>query len=130
MAVYVTDTHALIWYLGGSPLLGDAARQAFDDAVSGESQVIVPAIVLAEMVMLVEKGRSDVGISAVMSALRSASGFVLNSLAPDVALSIRSFSALPDIHDRLIVGEALANSAVLITRDQAIAASGLVPIAW
>ena len=39
MTDYVTDTHSLFWYLGGSPLLSAAARSAFDEAATGSSQV-------------------------------------------------------------------------------------------
>ncbi len=53
--VYVIDTHALIWYLRGSDRLGAAARAAFDDVTSGRAHMVVPAIVLAELVMLAEK---------------------------------------------------------------------------
>ncbi|MBI3359668.1 MAG: type II toxin-antitoxin system VapC family toxin [Chloroflexi bacterium] len=130
MAVYVADTHALVWYLAGSPLLGEAARRAFDEAVSGESRVIVAVISLAELVMMVEKGRSEVEIAAVMATLRAAPGFEIRPLTPEVALSIQSLIALRDIHDRLIVAEAIANNATLVTRDQSITSSGLVPIIW
>ncbi len=34
------------------------------------------------------------------------------------------------MHDRVIVAEALARGATLITRDEAITASGLVPVVW
>lgn len=130
MAVYVADTHALVWYLGGSPLLGDAARQAFDEVASGDGLLIVPAICLAELVMMSEKGRSAIDATLITAAIRAAPGFELRPLAPEVALSIRALTALPDIHDRLIVAEALANNATLITRDQLIVASGLVPTLW
>ena len=130
MAVYVADTHALVWYLGGSPLLGDAARQAFDEVASGDGLVIVPAISLAELVMMSEKGRSAIDAILITAAIRAAPGFELRPLIPEVALSIRALTALPDIHDRLIVAEALANNATLITRDQLIVASGLVPTLW
>ena len=58
MSLYVTDTHALVWYLGGSTQLGVTARSAFDEAVAGASAVYVPAIVLAELVMLIENDAS------------------------------------------------------------------------
>jgi PIN domain nuclease of toxin-antitoxin system len=45
MTVYVADTHTLLWYLGGSAQLSSSARAALDSAASGESQVVVPAIV-------------------------------------------------------------------------------------
>jgi len=34
------------------------------------------------------------------------------------------------MHDRFIVAEALARGATLITHDQTITASGLVPVMW
>ena len=130
MALYVADTHALVWYLSGSPLLGETARRAFDEAASSESRVIVPVISLAELVMMIEKGRSGVDVAAVMAALRATPGFEIRPLTPEVALSIQSLTALPDIHDRLIVAEAIADKATLITRDQSITASGLVQTIW
>ena len=122
MTHYVADTHALLWYLGGSPLLGVAARTAFDEAANGTSQVSVPAIALAELVQRKRIGQSH--------RLRSAAGFRLTSLSPEVALRTRFLTALPDIHDRLIVAEALETGATLITRDQLIATSGLAPTVW
>ncbi len=91
MTAYITDTHALLWYLGGSPLLGAAAQSAFDQA---------------------------------------AAGFRFTSLTPQTALRIQPLTVLPDIHDRLIVAEALESGATLITRDEVITASGLVPVVW
>jgi PIN domain nuclease of toxin-antitoxin system len=119
-----------VWYLAGSSLLGENARQIFDEAVKGESQVIVPIISLAELIMMIEKGRSKVEIEEVLKVLHAASGVVIKELALDVVLKIEKLKALPDIHDRLIVAEALANDAILITRDDTIAKSGLVKVIW
>ena len=130
MTLYVSDTHALVWYLGGSPLLSAGARAAFDEGVSGSSQVSIPAIVLAEMIMLAEKRRSPIDIGGIVSALRANPGFRFTSLSPEIALRIQALTGLPDIHDRLIVAEALETGASLITRDQAIIASGLVRTVW
>ena len=130
MTHYVADTHALLWYLGGSPMLGVAARIAFDEAANGTSQVSVPAIALAELVSLAEKRRGAIDLTRLVATLRSAAGFRLTSLSPEVALRTQFLTALPDIHDRLIVAEALETGATLITRDQLIATSGLAPTVW
>ena len=45
-------------------------------------------------------------------------------------LDLRALTDIPDMHDRFIVAEALARGATLITHDQAITASGLVPVMW
>jgi PIN domain nuclease of toxin-antitoxin system len=130
MTAYITDTHSLLWYLGGSPLLGANARSAFDEAAAGSGQVSVPAIVLAELIMLVEKRRRAVDAASIFAAVQAAPGFRFTSLTPQTALRIQSLTTLPDIHDRLIVAEAIETGATLITRDQAVTASGLVPVVW
>lgn len=130
MALYIVDTHALLWYLGGSPQLSGPARAALDEAASGLSQVLVPAIVLSELVMLAEKRHGTIDMARIVEVLQAAPGFRLSSLSPEIAVRIQSLTALPDIHDRLIVAEALEAGATLITRDQTITASGLVPTLW
>jgi len=54
----------------------------------------------------------------------------LTPLSPEAAIRIQSLIALSDIHDRLIVAEALETGATVITRDQAITTSGLVRVVW
>lgn len=44
VSLYVTDTHSLLWYLGGSPKLSSKAKQAFDEAHAGRAKIIVPII--------------------------------------------------------------------------------------
>ena len=57
MSQYVTDTHALIWYLTGNAKLSVKAKNIFQKADIGIHQIIIPSIVLIEMVYLVEKER-------------------------------------------------------------------------
>jgi len=80
--------------------------------------------------MLAEKRKITVDASTIVATIRSTPGFRLAPLSPETALHIGDLSVLRDIHDRLIVAEALEWDAVLITRDQAISASGLVDTVW
>jgi len=130
MALYVADTHALLWYLAGSPQLSSPARSAFDAAASGSNDVVVPAIVIAELVMLAEKRRGLADLDQVVATLRARPGFRLSTLTPELVLRIQKLTLLPDIHDRLIVAEALELDATIITRDRAITSSGLVKVVW
>ncbi len=52
---YVADTHALFWYLTGSPRLGAQAKRAFDEGARGQAVIHIPTIVLAELYYLNEK---------------------------------------------------------------------------
>ena len=130
MALYVADTHALLWYLAGSPQLSSPARSAFDAAASGSNDVVVPAIVIAELVMLAEKRRGLADLDQVVATLRARPGFRLSTLTPELVLRTQRLTLLPDIHDRLIVAEALELDATIITRDRAIIASGLAKVVW
>lgn len=58
MAVrFVLDTHALVWYLEGSTRLSAAAKSIMDDPAS---EMVLPAIALAEAVHIVDKGRTSI----------------------------------------------------------------------
>lgn len=56
----VLDTHALVWYVEGSSRLSSAAKAIMDDPAS---EMILPAIALAEAVHIVEKGRTSISSS-------------------------------------------------------------------
>lgn len=129
MEKYVVDTHALIWYLVGSPRLGTRARAALDAVVSGEASVIIPAIVVAELVMFAEKYRT-IEPDKIVSMLQLESGFQFVPLMPETAANIQNLTFLPDMHDRLIVSEALYQECALISADEKITNSKLVEILW
>jgi PIN domain nuclease of toxin-antitoxin system len=50
---YVVDTHALIWFLEGNPHPSITAKTVLVDPVS---ELILPAIALAEAVWIVDRG--------------------------------------------------------------------------
>jgi len=129
MSSYIADTHALIWYLGGSSRLGDEARAIFDSATDGDSRIFIPAIVVAELMMFAEKHKT-IEPEKILAKLREAPGFEFLALLPETAAKIRELAALPDIHDRLIVAEAMIQNMPLISFDATITKSKLVKVVW
>ena len=130
MATYVTDTHALVWYLSNRPDLSSAAHAVFRGAAAGVNQILVPTIVIAELIMMVEKRRTALNITQVIIALEKAKGYQFVPLTVAVVLQIQAAAALPDLHDRFIVATALTFGATLITQDRAITQSGVIPVIW
>ena len=58
MAVYVTDTHPLIWYTAGKHSnLSPRVRKIFDAAFANRALIVIPSPVLWEISILVEHGR-------------------------------------------------------------------------
>jgi PIN domain nuclease of toxin-antitoxin system len=122
---HVIDTHALIWYLEGNSKLGAAARAVMDDPVS---DLVLPAIALAEAMYIVDKGRT--AIPTVSQLLNDVMGDtrieILPLTLPILQQSLRA-NVVPEMHDRLIVAatlylKELGHSATILTKDPEISA--------
>jgi hypothetical protein len=93
------------------------------------------AIVVAELVDLCVKGRTGLELDPVLAVLREDERFVIHDFTAEMAMGTAKYAALSDIHDRCIVAltanliESRAD-VVLVTRDQAIRDSELVPTMW
>lgn len=81
MARYVLDTHALLWFLTFNPRLGAEAKTAMLDA---ESELILPAIALAESLWIVEKLKSEITPKDVLSAIDADTRIIVSPLTRDV----------------------------------------------
>jgi PIN domain nuclease of toxin-antitoxin system len=128
--VYTTDTHALLWYLQASPKLGPAAIAAFQEAERGEAVIKIPVIVLAELYYANQKLGRPLDFKTELAKLRRIRKF---HFVPFFSTDIADFdnaTAVPEMHDRIIVNVALRFGGPCITRDSEIIASGLVPIVW
>lgn len=127
---YVTDTHSLFWYLTNSPMLGQNASKAFDEADNGAALIYVPAIVLAELYYLNEKFGRVMDFAAEYERISSGSQFVLLPLMPEEVLGFDADRAVAEMHDRMIVGAARRLGFPCLTKDADITASGLVATMW
>jgi predicted nucleic acid-binding protein len=127
---YVGDAHALFWYLTASPRQGPAASAAFDEADAGNARIHIPAIVLAELFYLNEKLKRPLDFRDVFSRLNAAPQFVLHGFSPEDVTDFDTDSAVPEMHDRMIVGLARRLGYPCITKDQSITNSGLVSVVW
>ena len=128
--VYLTDTHPLIWYFLDSPKLSAPANNAFTAVDQGKASLLIPAIVVAELVFVVEKGRVQADIDYLLERIRWAPNFKVIPLELEALLLFRQQTAIEEIHDRMVVVEALRHNATLITKDKAIHKSGIVEVIW
>lgn len=131
---YVTDTHALVWSMYAPSRLGSAAQQAVAATDAGAARIHVPAVVVAETIMVVERGRlSGITLAHLLPRLepmRTSDNYRLESLLPEVVLASHALTAIPDIFDRLIVAEAIHRGTPLISKDTVIRRSALVTTVW
>ncbi len=135
MTDFVTDTHPLIWHLTGEKRLSPIARKLFLEADAGLNRIYVPAIVLIEMVYLVEKGvLPKLMLEHLLSLLDTLNGSY-QPLANDTSVARTMlqkvpWSAVPELADRIITATAIALDLPLITKDQRIIDAQVVRIIW
>jgi PIN domain nuclease of toxin-antitoxin system len=126
--VIVFDTHAWVWFAADNRLLSDAAIDAIQDA----DRIGVSAISVWEVGMLCAKGRLHVapdvrqGVDAALALDR----VELLPLSPEVAALSTKLALHGDLNDRIIVTTAQVAGAQLVTKDERIQQSGLVPSIW
>ena len=130
MTEYVTDTHALFWYLTDSPKLGEKAASAFQDAEDGKALIYVSAMVLAELFYINERNQRPIDFARSYTALSEIANIVFCDVTPKDVLEFEKDSAITEMHDRIVVGLARRTGASLLTNNEAIVASKIVPTAW
>ncbi|MGE0132504.1 MAG: type II toxin-antitoxin system VapC family toxin [Blastocatellales bacterium] len=133
MSVYVTDTHALIYYANSNHAqLSARAREAFEQAERGEAFILIPAPALWEVSMLEQAGHIKLRkpFRDWARDLLQNPCFDCAPLDAEVISEARDYSFNNDIFDAAIVATARLRNLPLITKDMAITDSGLVEVYW
>jgi len=130
---YVLDAHAVIWHLEANSRLSARVKSILADPVS---ELVMPAITLAEAVCVVEKGRTRIPtVDALLHGVLSDPRIEILPLTLDVLLASRAATSVPELHDRLLVASGLMLQSAghvveLVTKDQSITQSGLIAVTW
>jgi len=130
VADYVLDTHAFAWWAHSPKRLGRRARRALSAVDVGKANAWVPGIVGVELSLLQEAGRRLVTVADLEAATQLNACVQVLPLDLAQAREFALLAALEDPFDRMIVAAARATGRALITGDQRIADSGLVPVIW
>lgn len=127
---YVVDTHALIWYLRGDPKLSALAKSIFEGAEQNQTILIVPAIVMAELYFANAKNNWFADFAKLYADI---TGKPYVRFIPFEHAHVQDFdidAAVPEMHDRMIVGVARRIGAPLISSDRLITKAGITKIVW
>lgn len=129
MSEYVLDTHACLFALAAPKKLGRRARRALTQADERGEPVWIPAAAAAEITMLRELGRTELGVPALRQAFEeSCWGFLpLDFRQID---EFAALSAIRDPFDRFMVAATRSVGGKLITRDETLRELGLVDVVW
>ena len=124
MTTSMADTHSLLWAFHKPRKLGDQARQAFEEIAAGESKLLIPVIVLAELIFTVENKPVQADLDDIFTAIQKSPNIEFVEFDYESALRLRGLTAIPEMHDRIIVSAAMEYGATLITSDKTITESG------
>ncbi len=117
---YVVDTHSFIWYLTDSPLLSEKARSLLNKADQGKVTIVIPAIVILEMIDILDKKKAKFEFENLISKIQQSSNFIFSELNWSLVLEVNKLKGYKDLHDRVIVATAKIFDAKLISRDREI----------
>jgi PIN domain nuclease of toxin-antitoxin system len=126
----MTDTHSLLWAFTRPRKLGEHAHRAFEEIANGESSLLIPVIVLAELIFTIENKPVQADLDDILSAIQNSPNVEFVDFDYETAMRLRDLGAIPEMHDRMIVAAALEYQATLITVDETITGSGLVKVIW
>ena len=130
LPVYVTDTHSLLWYRRDTSRLSPAAEAVFRLAEIGGAYIIVPAIVVAELFYLSQKLGNPILPSIFLADIARSREFIFSEMGQVQLERMEEIDGVPEMHDRLIVAEALVHHAPLISKDGALRRSRVVDLIW
>lgn len=128
--LYVIDTHVLIWYLTDATKLTKPAMEILDAAQRGETLIIIPAIVIAEMYFANVKKRLFEDFAATLHNLQNAASFYFVEFHAADVIDFDRDATIPEMHDRIIAGLARRLNAPLLSNDLIIRAAALVKVIW
>lgn len=125
------DTHIVVWLAFEPDKLSKNAKEAIR-AARIEGGLAIASITLVELAWLAENGRITTTLSVESFVRHCASKMTVLPITPEIAARAVSFpdSYPKDWRDRVIGATALVEGIQLVTDDELIKNSGMIPIIW
>lgn len=122
------DTHVIVRWLFESRKLTRDQLRVLERAVRRAEPVAFSAISLLEIAVLATEGKLKAPLHEFLAGLEANPVFRMLPLTYDIASGIASLVGLRDPADRAIVATARVHRLALVTSDQRILESHLVPV--
>ena len=128
----LVDTHVVLWLAFDETRLSKKAKAAIDRARHSDRGLAISNFSLLELTMAFQKKRFGIDISLESFLYEVEQKFVVLPITRAVCVQTLAFpSDYPkDPADRIIGATALVQGLTLVTADQAIRKSGVVPTIW
>ena len=127
---YLADTHIVVRWFGAPQKLSREQRRVLREAERHREPVVLGAITLLEIAVLVEHGiaRISITVEDLLDKIAADPLFEILPLTVEIATEVAALGpSLRDPSDRAIVATARVHRLRLLTSDQRIIESKLVP---
>lgn len=130
---YIIDTHTLILFLEGNNRLGIKAKSILSNP---KSELILPAIALAEAVWIVERGKTSIpSVNDLLTVINADPRITIYPLDQAVINQTLNILSINEMHDLQIVATVLLlqnqeEMVALLSCDLNITESGLITVIW
>ncbi len=128
--MFVIDTHALAWFFAEDDRLSQRVEELLSAAEQGTIQILIPTLVLAELTLIVARGRVPVSIPDVLAAIAQLPSFTIVDFDFPIFLEFLKLPDRWDLHDRIIAATANYYSVQLLTRDEMLRSSDQIETLW
>ena len=118
--VYVIDTQTLLWFFTADAKLSPRVKDLLLVAERGEFEIVIPVVVMAEALAVIEKGRSPLTIDDLLTRVQGVPSFNVAAFDMDVFQEMLSLPKELELHDRAIAATARLFGARVLTRDRAL----------
>lgn len=125
---FVVDTHAMVWFFLADKRLSRRADGVLRSGEQGLHEIIVPMIVLAEALYLVEKRTISMTMANVIAKLRAASAWTVWPFDRAVLDGMLRLPTGMEMHDRIIAATATVLDSPVVSRDPAF--DGIIRTVW
>lgn len=126
---YATDTMALILRLE-TRKSSRKVKTIFENVEKGKIQLLIPAMVLAEIGYLSERNKIDTNLQEVNNYYTKYPTVKIEPISADIIMKSFEIDDIPELHDRIIAGTAFYNNIELITNDSLITNSKHISTVW
>jgi PIN domain nuclease of toxin-antitoxin system len=131
LSALLLDTHAWVWWTSRPEHLSRSQRAAIERALRSTSEPLLLSIISCWEVALLcqhRRFRFAIPVDAWLEQATSVPGIELVPLSLPIILTASRFAALRDPADMLIVASAQHHGARLVTSDERIHETELVPV--
>ncbi len=114
------DTHAWLWFLTSDERLGSEAKRIFEAAEDGKETLVLPSIVVAESIYIIDKKGYSIKLRDIIEDLDLSSNYVIRPMDISILKALSGDDRDLSIHDKIIVITAENEDIGIISRDELI----------